>query len=106
MTEGEGRAVLKGVFEGAGYRISEDVPLSVAGSQVTIDGFDVEAQVGYELLTTEAGDRREFTPLVVRELEGRIERGELRLLLIDERDATAALLTFAAERFLERVRSR
>lgn len=103
MTEAEGCALLKSVFEAAGYQIAERVPLQVGGVRVELDGFDARAGVGYEFLTTEAGDRAEFTAEVVGQLEVRIRRGELALLLIDERDVTRERLRFAAERFLQRL---
>jgi len=68
---------------------------------VTLDGFDAARRIGYEYLTTEAGDRAEFTPAVVAALEAKMARGELYLLLVDQRALPGAeLLERAATGFL------
>src|SRR5262245_53544278 len=103
MTEREGCSLLKAAFEAAGYRITEDVPFDEAGVRFTLDGFDAQARVGYEFLTREGQDHLEFTDAVVAQLEARIERGELWLLLVDERDVDSARLTDVARMFLEHV---
>ncbi len=48
------------------------------------------ARVGYEYITREAGDDRQFDPATLDRFEQRMERGELFVLLIDERDAVTA----------------
>lgn len=51
-----GRVVLKEAFEAQGYEIVENFWLLLEdGVSVELDGFDPEAQVGYEYLTEEDG---------------------------------------------------
>jgi hypothetical protein len=105
MNERDGAALLKGVFEAAGLAIEDDYPFAEGDVRVSLDGFDPARRVGYEYITTEAGDREEVTPEVVAELEARMRRGELFVLLVDERDVTdEASLRFAAEGFLAALR--
>ncbi|MCX7024345.1 MAG: hypothetical protein NT080_06975 [Spirochaetes bacterium] len=106
MTENEGRAILHGRFEAAGLRILDDQPLTMGDVKVLLDGFDPSARVGYEFITAEAGDYGEFTPSVIDELEARILRGELFVLLVDEREIPdVPSLGAAADEFLGRLRS-
>jgi hypothetical protein len=111
IDERTGVAVLRSCFERQGLSIREGVPLSLAPElphrTIHLDGYDEAARVGFEYLTTEAGDREEVTAEVIAELEARMERGELYVLLIDEREVTStALLERAAEHFLAVLRAR
>jgi len=102
VNETEGRTVLRKAFEAAGLRVVEDFALEVAGKTIHLDGYDPDRKLGYEYLTTEAGDREELTADVLRELDRRIGEGELAVLLVDELDGLdAALLNRAAEGFLD-----
>jgi hypothetical protein len=104
MNERTGATILKRVFEGRGFTISEDVPMG--DPPVVLDGYDHVAKVGYEWITTEAGDREEFTAEAIAVLEARIAAGELHLLLIDETEALAeAELVLMAERFIDVLRA-
>lgn len=106
MRERDGCALLKQRFEAAGYVIQEAYRLDEDGIRVELDGFDPKARVGYEYVTLEAGDPWEVTEAVVERLGERMERGELFVLVVDEMEAEdAETLAFAADRFLERVRS-
>ena len=101
LTEQAGTEVLKRCFLAAGLTVVEHHPLHVAGKVVHLDGFDPKRGVGYEYLTSEAGDREELTPAVIRELEARMKNGEFFILLIDEAEVeSAASLEHAAEHFL------
>lgn len=101
IDEARGRAILKARFEGAGLAIVSDHPMTLAGRTVHLDGFDPLRRIGFEYITTEAGDRDEITPEVLDDLEARAARGELFVLLVDERQAVAdAVLERAADRFL------
>lgn len=107
LTEREGCEVLARCFRGAGLDIVENFLFDEDGVKVSFDGWDAARRVGYEFVTTEAGDRAEFTPQVVAKLEGRMLRGELYVFLIDEKEImTEANLTEAAESFLALVRAR
>lgn len=104
MTEAEGAATLKGLFEAAGYHIAERFTFDEDGVFAELDGWDADARVGYEYITSEAGDRLEFTPSAIATLEARMSRGELYVLLVDEHDVDGeAALASAAKDFLARV---
>lgn len=104
MNEREGTALLKARFEAAGYRIREGFRYQSGGVSFSMDGFDPDARVGFEYVTTAAGDRAEITPEVVAHLERRMRAGEIAVLLLDEREAPSKdLLEFAAARFLAAV---
>jgi len=105
LTEAEGCALLKVRFKEAGFAVQERFQFTEAGVSVELDGFDPQARVGYEYLTTEEGDRIEFTPAVVSALEEQMKQGELFLLMVDEREVDARGLSLAAERFLAYVKS-
>jgi hypothetical protein len=107
MDERAGRDVLRRCFGDAGLTIQEDVPLETAHGRVHLDGYDAARTVGYEYITTEAGDRDELRPEVIAELEARMERGEIFVLLVDEHDVDAPEeLAFAATHFLHALRAR
>ncbi|MCA9590683.1 MAG: hypothetical protein KC657_35530 [Myxococcales bacterium] len=105
LTEAEGCEVLDACFRRAGLDVARNVVFDERGIKVTLDGWDAKARVGFELITTEAGDRAEFTPDVVAALEERMEAEELFLFLVDEQDVPSAeVLEQAAERFLALLR--
>ena len=107
MTESEGRAVLRSRFEAAGLAIDEDQRLTGEGYDFVADGYDAGRRVGYEYITTEAGDRVELPPAAVAALERDMAEGKLVLLLVDERDVEDENdLAAAAERFLGELRAR
>jgi hypothetical protein len=103
MTEREGCELLRSRFVAAGLAIAEHVRFAEGDLAVTLDGFDAARRIGYEILTSEAGDRAEFTPDVIATLEARMRREELFLLLVDE-DVTPELLGRAADGFLAELR--
>lgn len=107
MDEREGREVLARCFAEAGLSIQADVPIDTAQGRVVLDGYDPDRRIGYEFITAEAGDRDEVRPEVIAELEARMTRGELFVLLVDELDVGGADdLALAARRFLDAVRKR
>lgn len=107
VDEREGSQRLKVIFERAGCTIAEGAPLSLGTRVVSLDGWDEVRRVGYEFITTEAGDRAEFTPALVAELEAKMRAGELWIFLIDEADVPdPAILERAAGRFLDALRAR
>jgi hypothetical protein len=107
MDEREGCALLAARFAAAGLAVAEHVRFQEGGLDVTLDGWDAARRVGYEYITTAAGDRAEFTPEVVAALEARMQKGELYLLLLDERELPdGELLTRAADGFLAEVARR
>ena len=110
MNEREGRAVLLERFRAAGVEIVEDVWIEVDGApqvKVELDGWDAAKKVGYEYVTTEAGDRVQFDARAIAALEGAMTRGELFVLLIDEHEAVEDReLQHAADGFLAALRAR
>ena len=103
MNEREGTELLHRLFTARGLEIQRDVPFDELGVSVSLDGYDPARRIGYELITTEAGDRESFTPEVVERLEQRMARGELYLLLVDEADSSEEALARAAAGFLDRL---
>lgn len=107
MNEQEGCAILKRRFTEAGLSIQEHYSLAAEGIPIVLDGFDPVRRVGFEYITTAAGDRAELTPEAVAALEARIKTGDLFVLLIDEIDVGGeSALLFAATHFLEALKSR
>ncbi len=107
MNERDGCKVLLRVFEEAGLHVEQNVPFAVGAVEINLDGFDAKKRIGYEYITTEAGDRSEITPEVIANLDRRMRNGELHVLLVDENDvASEEALVFAANGFLEQLRKR
>ncbi len=107
VTEDEGKNLLRARFTEAGYQIVPDFHFHEGDIVVDLDGWDEKARVGYEYITREAGDHKQFDPQTLEAFEARMERGELSVLLIDERDAlTAEALHLAADGFLGEVARR
>src|SRR5690242_13631054 len=93
-------ALLKQRFESAGLTIAENRAFDEGGVRFEIDGFDAAHRVGYEYLTTEAGDSWDVDDAVIAALAERRKRGELHVLIVDEADAPdEAALGKAADAF-------
>ena len=99
MDERAACQLLKQRFEAAGFHIEENRPFEEDGVRFEIDGFDPAARVGYEYITREAGDDWDVDGDVIAALAARRDKGELFVLVVDERDApdAAALAARAAE---------
>ena len=107
MTEAEGTALLLTRFTEAGYTIVPNFHFQEGDISVDLDGWDGSARVGYEYITAEAGDGRQFDPPTLARFESRMAKGELFVLLIDEHEAvTADALDAAARGFLAAVAER
>lgn len=107
MNEREGSDVLAACFEKVGLRVERDYAFDEGGVRVSLDGFDPKARIGFEFITTEAGDRVEFTPAVIEELETRMRAEELFIFMIDEGEVPSReLLEAAAGGFLALLRDR
>ncbi|HTJ81293.1 MAG TPA: hypothetical protein VL400_06200 [Polyangiaceae bacterium] len=99
--EDEGVRLLGDRFRAAGLDLVDGYAMEIAGKTVHLDGYDPGRKIGFEYVTTEAGDREELSVEVVAELERRMRLGELYVLLIDEREVSgAAVLERAADHFL------
>lgn len=107
MTEAEGTALLLSRFTEAGFTIAADFHFHEGDIEVDLDGWDASARVGYEYITREAGDDRQFDAETLARFEARMEKGELYVMLIDEHEAvTADALDAAARGFLAEVAQR
>ena len=84
IDEVQGRRVLRKSFEQAGYTIEEDFAFVIAGSVIYLDGYDPVNRVGYEYITTSAGDRGDLNEVVLEELNHLNEAGLVHILLVDE----------------------
>jgi len=105
MDERSGTEHLSRIFKARGLDLQREVPFAELGPRLVLDGFDPARRIGFELITTEAGDRESFTPEIIEQLEERMARGELYQLLIDEVEANEVdALTAAAEGFLDQLR--
>jgi hypothetical protein len=107
VTEAEGTALLLARFTEAGYTIASNHHFHEGDIEVDLDGWDAAARVGYEYLTREAGDDKQFDAPTLARFEARMTKGELFVLLIDEREAvTADALEAAAKGFLAELADR
>ena len=84
IDEVQGRRVLMKSFQDAGYTIEEVFAFRIAGSVIYLDGYDPVKRVGYEYITTAAGDRADLNEVVLEELNQLNEEGLVHILLIDE----------------------
>ncbi len=101
MTEAEGCALLLAKFTDAGYAIATDFHFQEGDVAVDLDGWDAKARVGYEYITREAGDDKQFDAATLARFEARMEAGDLFVLLVDETAAvTKEGLGAAADGFL------
>lgn len=102
IDEESGRRILRRAFSDAGYQIEEDYPLQIAGTVILIDGYDSVRRVGYEYVTTEAGDRRNIDERVLTELNRMNRQRLLHILLLDERFIESEEeLAYACDAYLE-----
>lgn len=107
VTEAEGTALLLARFTEAGFAIASNYRFHEGDIDVDLDGWDAAARVGYEYITREAGDDRQFDAATLALFEARMQHGELCVMLIDEHEAvTAEALDAAARGFLAEVKER
>jgi len=105
VTEAEGCALLLAKFTEAGYAIASDFHFKEGDIEVDLDGWDASKRVGYEYITREAGDHKQFDDKTLGLFEERMMKGDLFVLLVDEREAvTEVALAAAAEGFLDEVK--
>jgi hypothetical protein len=104
MNEHDACALLKRRFEAAGLTIAENQMFDEDGVRFEMDGFDAARRVGYEYVTRDAGDDWDVDGEVVAALAARQARGELHVLIVDEREAAdAAALDARITAFLAQV---
>ncbi len=109
LSERDGCAILKAVFEDRGYKIAENVPFAESDVEFTCDGWDESARVGYEYMTQEMADHEDLDPEELLRLSEWAKTGKAAVFIIDETDIeTPDELGDAARAFLdevERIRS-
>ena len=104
MNEADGCTLLCKLFLDAGYIIVPNYRFTEDGVDVELDGWDASARVGFEYITEEANDARQFTLATLARFEARMAKHELFVLLVDEHDAvTGDALEAAARSFLEHI---
>lgn len=87
MEESAACALLKARFEAAGYRIAENIDFDEDGVRFELDGFDADKRVGYEYVSSDAGDGWDVDEAVIAALAVRRDKGELFVLVVGEDDA-------------------
>ena len=104
LSEFEGCTLLARLFSSRGYTIERNVMFREYGVEFHIDGWDKEARVGFEFLTSEDDDHDDLSLEEYKALGDAQQRGELAIFVIDEVEPVSveALLTEASE-FLDEV---
>ncbi len=101
IDEEHGRRILRRAFVDAGFQIEEDFPFPIAGTVIQLDGYDPARRVGYEYVTTSAGDRDQIDGRVVEELDRLNEDLLAHILMVDEQYiSTSEELIFACNAYL------
>lgn len=107
LSEAEGCDILHAVFRARGYQTLANVAFAEDGVDFDADGWDPEARVGFEYMSSETDDHDDLGPDELARLAERMDRGELFFFIIDESEVPdAATLRWAAERFLDEVARR
>ena len=75
LSESEGVRLLREEFEKAGLSIREGEPFEVAGTVLSLDGYDPDDASGSSSSRRRPGDRKSFGEDVVAALERKMERG-------------------------------
>ncbi len=96
--------LLKHLFEQRGYRIEQNLIFNEYDTDFHIDGWDEEARVGFEILTSEEDEYDDLTLEEYRSLSDAQNRGELAIFIVDEVEPVSeeALLEEANE-FLDEI---
>jgi len=104
LSEKEGCALLKRLFEAQGYNIEENVDFKEADVSFNCDGWDADKRVGYEYMTLSERDHEDLDPDELLRINEWIAAGKLFLFIVDETEVESAEeLEEAAVRFLEEV---
>ena len=107
LTNAQGCAVLRPLFEARGFRIQENVPFAEGPVRFDIDGWDPIHRVGYEFICSDSGDHDDLTPDEMATLAEWMGEGRLAIFLIDQADVRGeAELAYAAKGFLDDVERR
>jgi hypothetical protein len=107
LTEEQGCAVLRRVFQTRGYQIQTNFPFHAGNVAFHVDGWDPAYRVGYEFITKGAGDHEDLPPEAMAQLSEWMTEGRLALFMIDQADVHSETdLEWAANRFLDDLASR
>jgi len=104
LSEFDGCDLLARLFRARGYAIKRNQLFREYGVEFHIDGWDPQARVGFEFLTSEDEDHDDLSLEEYKALCDAQRRGELALFIIDEVEPVSARdLTAEAHEFLDEV---
>ena len=104
LSEIEGCDLLVRLFRSRGYSLQRNVRFREYGVEFDIDGWDPQARVGFEYLTSEDEDHDDLSLVEYQALMDEARRGGLSLFVIDEVEPiSAADLEEKANEFLDAV---
>jgi hypothetical protein len=104
LSETQGCDLLSRLFTKRGYAIKRNVQFREYGVEFHIDGWDPQARVGFEFLTSEDEDHDDLSLVEYKALMEEQRRGGLSLFVIDEVEPiSAADLEEQANEFLDEV---
>ena len=104
LSETQGCDLLSRLFTKRGYAIKRNIQFREYGVEFHIDGWDPQARVGFEFLTSEDEDHDDLTLDEYKELSAAQRRGELAVFIIDEVEPLSAEdLAAEAHEFLDEV---
>jgi len=105
LCEMEGCSLLAELFRARGYSIQRNVLFEEYGVSFHLDGWDPQARVGFEFLTSEDEDHDDLSLEEYKALNVQQQQGELSLFIIDEVEPlTASALLQEANEFLDEVK--
>jgi len=104
LSEFDGCDLLSRLFRARGYSIKRNQVFREYGVEFHIDGWDAQARVGFEFLTSEDDDHDDLTLEEYKTLCDAQRRGELALFIIDEVEPLSEKeLAAEAHEFLDEV---
>jgi len=104
LSETQACDLLARLFRDRGYKVVRNIPFHEHGVSFHIDGWDAQARVGFEFLTSEDDDHDDLTLREYQTLMSAQQRGELALFILDEVEPLSATdLTAMANDFLDEV---
>lgn len=104
ISELEGCDLLARLFKARGYTLLRNHRFQEYGVEFHCDGWDPQARVGFEFLTSEDDDHDDLTVEEYQTLAAAQRRGELAMFIIDEVEPlTVAELAAEAHEFLDAV---
>ena len=104
LSETQACDLLARLFRDRGYKVVRNIPFHEQGVSFHIDGWDAQARVGFEFLTSEDDDHDDLTLREYQTLMSAQQRGELALFILDEVEPLSATdLTAMANDFLDEV---